>query len=238
MVRSGDVRVTSIRAINERNESVALDKQSTRQVVKMVKEGKSEDQIREFIRVRANMSPTSAGAKPEIRERRGIFGFLRRPFHKPETKLVVDLRRPVCLRGPCQICAGGQARTGGCGVGTLIPQHVHHGCFGSAVWSGSGCVLQTQYLDNCSGLRSMLERQAQRMQAAESIRRSACSAGASSECSETSTSWQSEQNLYQTLNQRYQQCRVRNNFVSWRGSFARPGNGAGPIDMLRFDASN
>jgi hypothetical protein len=237
MVRSGDIRVTEIRAVNEKNEPVILDKQSTREVVKMVKAGKPEEQIREYIRTRVNASSPPPGAKPEIREHKGFWGLLRHPSRKPEGRLVVDLRRPVCLRGPCQICPGGEAKAGGCGVGTVIPRRAHQGCSGRAVWTGSPCILQTHYLDDCSGLRTMLERQGQRMQAAESIRQSACAATASSECSEAATSWQSEQNLYSSLQQRYQQCRVQGGYSSRLRGFD-PAKAFGSFYSFRFDAAN
>ena len=72
----------------------------------------------------------------------------------------------------------------------------------------------------------MMERQAQRMQAAESIQRSACATGPSQECSETANSWSSEQNLYRSLQQRYQQCRMQTGHSFPLRSSAGP-NGAG-----------
>lgn len=191
-------------------------------------EAKTQRSIRE-----ANSGLREPSARPE---KRGFFSFLRHPFRKPEPKPVADLRKPVCLRGPCQICPNGQAKTGGCGVGTVVPQRIHHGCSGYAVWSGSPCVLQTHYLDGCSGLRTMLERQAQQMQAADSIRQSACTAGASAECSEASASWQSEQNLHQSLQQRYQQCRLQGGYSARLRGFG-PANGSPNLfDSLRFEA--
>ena len=82
----------------------------------------------------------------------------------------------------------------------------------------------------------MMERQAQRMQAAESIQRSACAAGPSQECSETSNSWSSEQNLYRSLQQRYQQCRMQTGHSFPLRSFAGPNASGQFFDPLRFDA--
>ena len=170
-------------------------------------------------------------------EKRGFFSFLRHPFRKPEPKPVADLRKPVCLRGPCQICPNGQVRSGGCGTGTITREHPLHGCWGRAVWSGSACVLQTNYLDECSALGAMLQRQGQRMQAAESIRQSACATGPSQECSETAASWQSEESLHQSLRQRYQQCRLQSRHAFAAGGYGPGFHGAGLFDPMRFDVS-
>ena len=52
----------------------------------------------------------------------------------------------------------------------------------------------------------MMDRQAQRLQAAESIRQSACAAGNTQECSTATASWQSEMDLYRSLQAKYQHC--------------------------------
>lgn len=172
------------------------------------------------------------GAQPE---KRSFFSFLRHPFRRPDPKPVADLRKPVCLRGPCQICPNGQMASGGCGGVTVVHERMNHGCWGHAVWTGSPCMLETHYLDDCSALRTMVERQAHRMQAAESIRQSACAAAGSSECSEATASWQSEQNLYRSLQQRYQQCRVQSGHTL-SGNYSTQGHGLNLFDPLRFDA--
>jgi hypothetical protein len=192
-------------------------------------ESKTQSAIRE---------PSGTLREPAVQpEKRGFFSFLRHPFHKPEPepKPGADLRHRVCFTGPCPVCPPG-ARGGACGGGTVVLHNSRHTCSGSAIWSGASCVLQTHYLDDCSGLRSMMERQAQRMQAAESIQRSACAAGPSQECAETSSSFAGEQNLYRSLQQRYQQCRMQTGHSFPLRSFAGP-NGSGQFfDPSRFDA--
>jgi hypothetical protein len=188
-------------------------------------ESKGVSSIRE-----ANGTLHEPAAQPE---KRGFFSFLRHPFHKPEPKPVADLRRPVCLRGPCQICPGVGARSGGCGVGSFVREHRNHDCLGNAIWTGSPCVQKTDYLDDCSALSSMLQRQQQRMQAAESIRQSACKAGGSTECSEASATWQSEQSLQQSLQQKYQRCQQQSGHASI-GRSPLVGNGSGSLWFSRF----
>ena len=167
-------------------------------------------------------------------EKRGFFSFLRHPFHKPEPKPAADLRHRICFTGPCPVCPPG-ARGGACGAAVVLHRS-RPTCSGSAVWTGNPCMTATHYLDDCSGLRSMMERQAQRMQAAESIQRSGCVAGPSQECAETSSSFAGEENLYRSLQQRYQQCRMQTGHSFPLRSFAGP-NGAGQFfDPSRFDA--
>jgi hypothetical protein len=172
-------------------------------------------------------------------EKRGFFSFLRHPFHKPapkpESKPVADLRHRICFTGPCRLCPPG-AQGGPCRAGTVVLHRSRPTCSGSAVWTGNPCVLGTHYLDDCSGLRSMMERQAQRMQAAESIRQSACAAGLSSECSEATTSWQSEQNLNSSLQQRYHQCRMQLGRTLPLRSFDMPSGSGRFFDSPRFDS--
>jgi len=54
-----------------------------------------------------------------------------------------------------------------------------------------------------------LERQAQRVQNAEAARQGACANGPRQECSEASSTWQSEESLRQNLLRRYQQCQMQ-----------------------------
>jgi hypothetical protein len=58
-------------------------------------------------------------------------------------------------------------------------------------------------------MRLALEQQAQRRQAAERTRQSACSAGSREECSDRAGAAQSETSLYGTLQERYRMCRRR-----------------------------
>ncbi len=201
MLRSGNIRVVDMRVVNEKNETVVFDRKTTQQVVEMVKAGRSEEQISDFIRARANSTPVSA--KIEIHEHKGFLGVLRHPFRKSEpvreVKIVGQRRHPPFCKGShCPVCPAGRA---GCGY----LYHERSACSSRELWNGGFCLLQTQFLDNCSGLRMALQRQQQRMAAAESIRKSACAAG-SPDCTSATTAWQSEENLHRTLSVRYMQC--------------------------------
>lgn len=153
---------------------------------------------------------TNARARTEMPQKRSFFGFLRHPFRKPEPKPkpVTDLRRPVCLRGPCSVCPPGQVHAGGCG-GAFYIRHQHTHCTSGEIWNGGACLFQTQFLDSCNSLRMTMQRQQQRMQAAESARQSACAAGSSQICMDSMSSAQSETALYRTLQERYQRCMQR-----------------------------
>jgi hypothetical protein len=155
---------------------------------------------------------TGARLKTEMPAKRSFFGFLRHPFRRPlpnpqpQPKPVADLRRPVpCLKGPCTFCPPGQAHAGGCG-GTFYIRHHRRYCTSGEIWNGGDCLLQTQFLGSCNGLRMSLQRQEQRMRAAESARQSACAAGSSQGCMDSANAAQSEAGLYRTLQERYQRC--------------------------------
>lgn len=138
-------------------------------------------------------------------EKRNFFSFLRHPFRKPEPKarVVADRRRPICFRGPCPVCLPGRR----CGV---IPVHpTRNLCSIREIGSGGGCLLQTSFIDDCAGLRRLMEQQAQRMQAGEAARQSACSNASSPDCSGLTTAAQSEGSLYRTLQDRYRRCQQR-----------------------------
>jgi len=143
-------------------------------------------------------------------EKRSFFGFLRHPFRKPESRArtVTDLRRPVCPKGPCAVCPPGQAHAGGCG-GAFYVRYEHSHCTSGGIWSGGACLLQTQFLDSCVGLRMAMQRQQQRIQASESSRQSACAAASSQMCLDAMNTAQSEADLYRTLQERYQRCMQR-----------------------------
>jgi hypothetical protein len=68
-------------------------------------------------------------------------------------------------------------------------------------------LLQTRLVDDCSGLRFAMKRQAQRIQAAESAQQSACVSAATQECSDLTNTSLSETSLYRALQSRYRQCR-------------------------------
>jgi hypothetical protein len=81
-----------------------------------------------------------------------------------------------------------------------------------------------------------VERQAQRVQTAQSSRLSACSAGATQECTNLTATFQSEDGLYRQLRSRYDACRQRS-FASYRFSrYGSTGYGGGLFDPLTFEA--
>lgn len=148
-------------------------------------------------------------------EKRGFFGFLRHPlrFRQPEPKPpVADLRRPVCLRGPCQVCPSGQIATkGGCGGGTgaAYIRNRNRWCSTGFMWNGSGCYAQSEFLDYCSAERFAMNRQAERLNGAQSLELSACSNSTSNECFDARGNRQQEERMFRDLQARYQQCMRR-----------------------------
>ena len=160
------------------------------------------------------MREPNAGArgKTEPPEKKGFFSFLRHPFRKPEpkpepkTKLAADLRRPVCLKGPCPVCPTGQARVGGGCTGTVVVNNTRRYCSSGEIWNGGACLQQTRFLDDCAGLRMTMLQQAQRTQSAESERQNSCAAGQTQSCTDLTNAAQSESGLYRTLQERYRMC--------------------------------
>lgn len=219
MLRSGEIRVVDMRVVNDKNETVVLDRKTTQQAVEMVKAGRSEQQISNFIRARANSTPVSA--KIEIQEHRGFLGVLRHPFRREpvrEVKIVGELRRPPSCKGShCPVCPAGRASCG-------YLYHERTACSSGELWNGGACLMQTQFLDNCSGLRMTLERQKQRMAAAESMRQNACAAG-SPDCASATTAWQSEESLYRSLSARYLQCQRQSTNAYSMGGYSLRGYG-------------
>jgi hypothetical protein len=160
--------------------------------------------------IRARREPIlGPQTRPALPERRGFFSFLRHPFRRPQPKLpVTDLRHHLCLEGPCEVCPNGQlAAKGGCGG--MIAHKSYNACPAAELWNGSMCIAELRVVDDCSAYARMMQRQTQRMQAAESFRQSACANGTAQECSEATNSWQSESNLYRTLQVQYQRCLLR-----------------------------
>jgi hypothetical protein len=155
----------------------------------------------------------AARGETESSQKKSFLSFLRHPFrrHEPTPEPTVtpaaDLRRPVCFKGPCPVCPAGQIQGGnGCG-GTVITNNainLHRPCRAGEHWGGGGC-LQEPVLDECSGLRMMMERQAQRAQEAEATRQSACSADPQ-QCSVSTNASESEASFYRELQGRYQAC--------------------------------
>ena len=153
---------------------------------------------------------TGAQGKTQISEKRSFFSFLRHPFRKPmpepKTKPVADLRHRICLTGPCTLCPNGQPRAGGgCGA-VVVPTRTHPYCTFGEIWSGGACLLQTRFLDDCAALRMRMQRQEQRIRAAESQQQSACAGRSSQFCMDSASAAQSEAALYRTLQARYQHC--------------------------------
>lgn len=149
--------------------------------------------------------------KSEASGKKSFFSFLRHPFRKPESKPkpVADLRRRICFKGPCPVCPTGQVGVrGGC-VGIPVPNHRHNFCSQGEIWNGGACLLQTRFLDDCSSLRLAMDRQAQRIHAAEAAQQSACSTGPSQQCSDLSSTAQSESSLYRSWQDRYNRCQRR-----------------------------
>jgi hypothetical protein len=157
-----------------------------------------------------NSSNSGTRATNQPSQKKTFFSILtypfRRPAPKPEptTNPVANLRRPVCLKGPCTVCPTGKA---GCGGVTVT--NVRRACSAREVWSGGACLQQLHFLDDCSALRQMLEQQRQRMQAAEAARQSACSTSSSQECSDETSASEIEAGRYRDLQSRYAQCRMR-----------------------------
>jgi hypothetical protein len=143
-------------------------------------------------------------------EKRSFFSFLRHPFRRPQPTsapiAVANLRHRVCLSGPCMACPAGQTRVGGGCAPAASTTHTHTFCPSGEIWSGGACILQVRFLNDCSSLRLLMERQAQSMQAAQSARQGACSAGNTQECITSDSTAQSEAGLYQALQERYRQC--------------------------------
>lgn len=186
-------------------------------------------------------------------EKRGFFSVLFHPFRKapkPEPKSALYLPRPICPRGRCAApCPVGQVRSGGACTTPVIPTCVPgryfsgNGCaynrnqcrFGE-IWNGIECTNNVRFLDNCFALRNSVQRQVQRVQAAESIRRSACANGAAQECSAATSSWQSEENMRRSLLARYQKCQMQSS-RSYLGPYDPHGyDSVMRLDSLRFNA--
>jgi len=169
--------------------------------------------------------------RTEPPQKRTFFSFLRHPFRRPPAKPIANLRRPACFRGHCAAgCPIGQVVAGGVCVAARV-RFEHNACSPFKVWSGGACLQETRFLDDCSALRRSVEQQQTRMRTAESARQNACSSGSAQECSDASSAFSSEENLYRTFQARYQQCQQH----SLRGylfpGHNRSGFGAG----LMFD---
>ncbi len=160
-------------------------------------------------------------------EKRGFFSFIRHPFRKPQPKPVSDLRRRVCLTGPCPVCPSGQtASKGGCVVAPVNTYYRRYYCSSGEIWSGGACLLQTQFVDDCGWLRMSVDRQQRAMQSAIVDEQARCGAGSTQACSEASAARQSEEDLYRTLSERYRQCLQHSTTTYSRGRLSAPANGS------------
>jgi hypothetical protein len=187
-----------------------------------------------------------------VPEKRGFFSFLRHPFRRPQPKVVARpalyLPRPICPKGRCApVCTVGQASRGGICVtppiAMCVPGQIwnnvscgaRYQCSPGEIWSGSSCLYHTQFLNQCFALGTALYRQERRVEAAESIRQSACANGAAQECSEATAAWQSEENLRQNLLTRYRQCQMQSIAASSGGYGLSLYDSTTWFDFLRFD---
>lgn len=177
------------------------------------------------------------GSQSVHAEKRTFFSFLRHPFRKPEPKPVADLRRPVCLRGPCQVCPNGQiASSGGCAGPVTVRRHYDY-CSRAQLWSGDACLLGMNFLDDCERYRMTMQQQAERVRNAEMMRQNACQSSAPQSCVDANSALQSEESLYRDFAARYQQCRLRFASAYPFGSFGFGIRAFNPrwFDSLSFD---
>jgi hypothetical protein len=177
----------------------------------------------------------NAQLKPESKsEKKGVFSFLRHPFRKHHPTPVAI--RPICPTGVCRVCPPGLARVGGACIGGLLVRHHHDVCSAGEIWSGGACLFQTHFVDDCSGARLAMERQANLMDTAESARQNACTTGPTEMCMGLASRAESEASLYRTLEQRYQQCLRRTGTASSYGGRTLPTGRANPtFDRLGVD---
>jgi hypothetical protein len=147
----------------------------------------------------------SVSAPSTAVQKRSFFASLWHPFRRtqpapaPTIKAVADLRRPICFKGPCEVCPKGE-----CGGAVIANNIVRRPCGTGEFRNGSACLQQT-FLDDCSALRVMMERQAQHAQETEAARQNACSTDPQ-QCSASTSSADSEASLYRNLQARYQTC--------------------------------
>ena len=118
---------------------------------------------------------------------------------------MVDLRLPICFRGPCKVCPTGLARGGGCG-GAVVARYAHNAC--DTGRNGSAC-LQNHFPYDCNAERVALDRQQRRMNAALAAQKSACSTGSGQDCSDRTSAAQNETSVYRTLQAQYRACQER-----------------------------
>jgi hypothetical protein len=155
-------------------------------------------------------------------EKRTFFAFLRHPFRRPQSQMAVGPRPPVCRKGPCRVCPAGKVG-GGC---VAVPVHRQNECRYPGVWNGGLCTPPMLIGDTCSALLREMQRQEQRIEAAEASEQSACAQNQSQACSEQTARRQNEERLYQSALNNYRRCRM-GGAVNYRFSGSTvPGYGA------------
>jgi hypothetical protein len=123
----------------------------------------------------------------------------------------------------------------GCG-GNIIENRIERRCPAGEYWANGGCLLQTWYQDECEGLRMMMERQAQRMHAAQLDRQITCSLGPWQQCSNLTSSAESEAGFFRELQNRYLACQRRSPATLHYNGFRLPGYSAGvSLNSLSFE---
>lgn len=179
---------------------------------------------------------------PQVRtatpEKRSFFSFLRHPFHRPQPKAVADLRRPVCFRGPCAACPAGQVSSGG-GCGAIPRFHRNRdACTSSDLWSGGACVQQIHFLGDCNALRTAMQQEEQRIQAARLAQQIACTQGSIQECSDSMNASRGEESLYRSLQIRYRRCQQQQLVTTYPfgNSFLSADHAEPLFDHLNFGA--
>jgi hypothetical protein len=164
------------------------------------------ERIRDITRV-SLIEPIAAEPAKTTPQKRGFFSFLRHPLRKPEPAAVAEFQHPVCWHGVCRVCPVAQVPgAGGCVTPHIFLRNTYL-CSRAEILGGA--CLQTHFLDDCSGLRAAMERQARRMQAAAAARQNACSGAFTQECADLTNTAQSEASLYQALQQKLSQCQAR-----------------------------
>ena len=162
--------------------------------------------IRDITRV-SIIEPVAFEAAKATPQKRGFFSFLRHPFRKPEPEPVAAFEHRVCRLGTCRVCRVAQVPgAGGCVTPHIFLRYANL-CSRAEIWSGT--CQQTNAVDDCSGLRAVMERQARRMQVAEAARQSACSSVFTQQCTDLAGKAESEANLYGALQQKFNQCMER-----------------------------
>jgi hypothetical protein len=178
--------------------------------------------IRDITRVPV-IEPVAFEAAKATPQKRGFFSFLRHPFRKPEAEPVAAFQHRICRLGACRVCPVAQVPGGG---GCVTPHiFLRNANLCSRAGISSGACQQTNAVDDCSGLRAVMERQARRMQVAEAARQNACSSIFTLQCTDLAGKAESEVNLYGALQQKFNQCMERSRRSSSNRSNLSPVHG-------------